>query len=100
MIFDCFCFVCLLVYFFYRALQGKIDSIHQLQRHNESEQSIVPVQEPAKEAFLRHQRERLEAREEVLEEHNYQLQVQLHRLRILLQQVQTQIELRRSQHWV
>ena len=90
-------FVC----FFYRALQGEINTIHQLQRHNESEQSIVPaVQEPAKEAFLRHQRERLEAREEVLEEHNYQLQVQLHRLRILLQQVQTQIELRRSQHWV
>ncbi|CAH3036381.1 unnamed protein product [Porites lobata] len=70
-----------------RALQGEINTIHQLQRHNESEQSIVPaVQEPVKEAFLRHQRERLEAREEVLEEHNYQLQVQLHRLRILLQQ--------------
>lgn len=70
-----------------RALQGEINTIHQLQRHNESEQSIVPaVPEPVKEAFLRHQRERLEAREEVLEEHNYQLQVQLHRLRILLQQ--------------
>ena len=103
-IFDCFLFclfVCLFVVFFYRALQGEINTIHQLQRHNESEQSIVPaVKGPAKEAFLRHQRERLEAREEVLEEHNYQLQVQLHRLRILLQQVQTQIELRRSQHWV
>ena len=103
-IFDCFLFclfVCLFVVFFYRALQGEINTIHQLQRHNESEQSIVPaVQESVKEAFLRHQRERLEAREEVLEEHNYQLQVQLHRLRILLQQVQTQIELRRSQHWV
>ena len=103
-LFDCFLFclfACLFVFFFYRALQGEINTIHQLQRHNESEQSIVPaVQGPAKEAFLRHQRERLEAREEVLEEHNYQLQVQLHRLRILLQQVQTQIELRRSQHWV
>lgn len=102
-IFDCFlfCLFAFLFVFFYRALQGEINTIHQLQRHNESEQSIVPaVQEPVKEAFLRHQRERLEAREEVLEEHNYQLQVQLHRLRILLQQVQTQIELRRSQHWV
>lgn len=102
-IFDCFlfCLFAFLFVFFYRALQGEINTIHQLQRHNESEQSIVPaVPEPVKEAFLRHQRERLEAREEVLEEHNYQLQVQLHRLRILLQQVQTQIELRRSQHWV
>ena len=61
---------------------------------------MVPVEDPAKEAYLRHQRERLEAREEVLEEHNYQLQVQLHRLRILLQQVQRQVELRRSQCWV
>ena len=85
---------------FCRALQSEINSIHHLQRQNQKERSIVPVEDPAKEAYLRHQRERLEAREEVLEEHNYQLQVQLHRLRILLQQVQAQIELRRSQHWV
>ena len=74
--------------------------MQHLQRQNQKEHSVVPYEDPAREAFLRQQRERLEAREEVLEEHNYQLQVQLHRLRILLQQVQTQIELRRSQHWV
>ena len=86
--------------FLYRALRGEISGIHQLQRQNQKEHSIIPVEDPAREAYLRRQRERLEAREEVLEEHNYQLQVQLHRLRILLQQVQTHIELRRSQHWV
>ena len=83
-----------------RALQSEITSIHQLQHQNQQEQSIVPVEDHTKEAYLRHQRERLEAREEVLEEHNYQLQVQLRRLRILLQQVHRQIELQRSQYWV
>ncbi|KAL9951367.1 hypothetical protein ACROYT_G044020 [Oculina patagonica] len=69
-----------------RALQGEINNIHHLQRQNQKEHSVIPVEDPAREAYLRQQRERLEAREEVLEEHNYQLQVQLHRLRILLQQ--------------
>ncbi|PFX17752.1 dystrophin-like isoform X2 [Stylophora pistillata] len=68
-----------------RALQGEIDSIYQLRRQHQRE-PIVPVEDPSREANLRRKRERLEAREEVLEEHNYQLQVQLHRLRILLQQ--------------
>lgn len=69
-----------------RALQSHINSIQQLQHQNQEEQNTVPIEDPTKEAYLRHQRERLEAREEVLEEHNYQLQVQLHRLTILLQQ--------------
>lgn len=68
-----------------RALRGEIDSIYQLQRQCQRE-PIVPVEDPSREADLRRKRERLEAREEVLEEHNYQLQVQLNRLRILLQQ--------------
>ncbi|KAK2554966.1 Dystrophin [Acropora cervicornis] len=83
-----------------RALQSQINSIHQLHQHSQTEQSITPLGDLTKEAHLRRQRERLEAREEVLEEHNYQLQVQVHRLRTLLQQVQGQLELQRSQHWV
>ncbi|XP_074611916.1 dystrophin-like isoform X1 [Acropora palmata] len=69
-----------------RALQSQINSIHQLHQHSQTEQSITPLGDLTKEAHLRRQRERLEAREEVLEEHNYQLQVQVHRLRTLLQQ--------------
>lgn len=84
----------------HRALQSQINSIHQLQQHSQTEQSITPLGDLTKEAYLRRQRERLEAREEVLEEHNYQLQVQVHRLRTLLQQVQGELELQRSQHWV
>ncbi|RMX40701.1 hypothetical protein pdam_00020720, partial [Pocillopora damicornis] len=69
-----------------RALQGEINGIYQLQRQHQREHIIVPTEGPSREAHLQRKRERLEAREEVLEEHNYQLQVQLHRLRILLQQ--------------
>ena len=90
----------ILFFFPCRALQGEINGMYQLQRQHQREHIIVPTEGPSREAHLQRKRERLEAREEVLEEHNYQLQVQLHRFRILLQQVQAKIELQRSQYWV
>ncbi|KAJ7347167.1 hypothetical protein OS493_039972 [Desmophyllum pertusum] len=50
-----------------RALQGEINNIHYLQRQNQKEHSVIPVEGPGQRGpMLRQQRERLEAREEVL----------------------------------
>ncbi|XP_020897537.1 dystrophin [Exaiptasia diaphana] len=66
-----------------RALRDEIDHIHQLQLQNLS----LDTHHTSEEAeWLRQRKERLLAREEVLESHNQQLEIQLHRLRSLLHQ--------------
>ena len=55
------------------------------------------MEDSAESDYLRQQGERLCAKEEVLEEHNRQLQIQLHRLRALLQQVRDEIRIRRRE---
>ncbi|EDO28261.1 predicted protein, partial [Nematostella vectensis] len=70
-------------------LRDEIDHIHELQQQSPDRTlALVPdfLDDSASAEQLRRRKERLVAREEILEAHNTQLQIQLSRLRALLYQ--------------
>ena len=94
-----FVFACVLP--FHRTLHSEIEKIHQLRAsQSHAPERSTSTDDPAETSFLRQEQARLQAREEVLEEHNHQLQFQLSRLRALLQQVLLEVEFRRGEQWV